>query len=93
MKPQPRIYLLERIFLSVTVVVMLHRPPQDIITFFPGEAFFSKRRILYSEDSLGVFSRMLAAVMSPAAPAPMMAMVFMREVYDLERKIQAIKKT
>ena len=84
MNSQPRVYFVARIFLSVIPVVTLHRHHPDMMTFFPGLVFFSKRcmwrvsRHSCVGRNLSVFSSIVAAVMSPAAPAPMITIFFMR---------------
>ena len=80
-------YLVASISLSSIPVVTLQRPPQDMMTFLPGEVFFSKRCIwiFCSTDD----SRIVAAAMSPLAPAPMIATFF---IWWLYRKNTLCKK-
>ncbi len=81
MNSLPRVYLERSSFLSVIPVVRLHLHPPEIITFFPGFGFFSN--IWIWKSVFWLFSRIVAAVMSPAAHAPMIEMIFIKKVYGI----------
>src|SRR3989344_7190193 len=65
----PRGYFFSRIFKSSIPVVTLHRPPPEIITFFPRDSFFSIKKTSAS----GFSSLMVVAHIIPAAPPPIIA--------------------
>lgn len=74
--PHHRVYFVSSIFLSVIPVVTLHRPPQEMRTFFPISLFFSN---ILMCNAPSYVSRRVAAAIIPLAQAQIITISFMRK--------------